>query len=55
MSDHNLHASLEILNEFEWQLCRLMIMIETMEGLATSGRDPHKAFSRLLEEVRRRK
>jgi len=55
MADHNLHASYEILNEFEWQLCRLIIMIETMEGLATSGRDLHKALSILLEEVRRRK
>jgi hypothetical protein len=55
MSDHNLHASFEILNEFEWQLCRLMIMIETMEGLAISGRDLHRALSRLLEEVKRRK
>lgn len=55
MSDRNLHASLEILNEFEWQFCHLMIMIETMEGLATSGRDLHKALSILLEEVKRRK
>ncbi|MBP9692847.1 MAG: hypothetical protein KBD90_05940 [Alphaproteobacteria bacterium] len=55
MSDLNLHASFEILNEFEWQLRRLIIMIETMEGLAISGRDLHRALSRLLEEVKRRK
>ncbi|MBP9692685.1 MAG: hypothetical protein KBD90_05080 [Alphaproteobacteria bacterium] len=55
MCDLNLHASSEILNEFEWQLSRLIIMIEMMEGLATSGRDLHKALSRLLEEVQRKR
>ena len=55
MADLNLHASFEILNEFEWQLCRLIIMIETMEGLSKSSRDLHKALSRLLEEVKRKK
>lgn len=53
MANLNLHASSEILNEFEWHLCRLVIMIETMEGLAKSGRDLHKALKRLLEEVKR--
>jgi hypothetical protein len=55
MADHNLNASSEILNDFEWQLCRLAIMIETMEGFTKSVRDLHSVLIRLLEEVKRRK
>lgn len=55
MADLNINASSEILNDFEWQLCRLVIMIETMEGLTKSGRDLHKALSLFLEEVKKRK
>ncbi len=39
MADHNLHTSSEILNDFEWQLSRLVIMIETMEAFTKSGRE----------------
>jgi hypothetical protein len=55
MSDLNINASSEILNDFEWQLCRLVIMIETMEEFTKSVRDLHSTLKRLLEEVKRRK
>jgi hypothetical protein len=53
MADLSINASSEILNDFEWQLSRLVIMIETMEEFTKSGRDLHRALKRLLEEVKR--
>jgi hypothetical protein len=43
MSDLNIHASPEFLNQLDWQLERLSILIEQQEGLAISLRN--------LEEV----
>ena len=38
----NIHASSEFLNQLEWQLGRLSILIEMQEGLAISIRDHGK-------------
>ena len=55
MSDLNIHASPEFLNELDWQLRRLSLFIEALEGLAASQRDLHKVLSTLLEEAQANK
>ncbi len=51
MSNLNIHASPEFLNELDWQLRRLFLLIEVLEGLAASQRDLHGALSLLLREA----
>jgi len=55
MAKPTLTASTEFFNDFGWQLARLMIMIETIEGLAKSARDLHAAFTRLAKEAEMRR
>jgi len=55
MSKPTLTASTDFLNDFSWQLARLMIMIETIEGLAKSARDLHAAFTLLAKEAEMRR
>ncbi|MBA3814251.1 MAG: hypothetical protein H0X26_07155 [Alphaproteobacteria bacterium] len=43
-----IHASPEFLNQLDWQLRRLSLLIEVLEGLAASQRDLHGALSMLL-------
>jgi len=52
MSKPNITASSDFLNDFKWQLARLIIMIETMEGVTKSARDLHQALNLLLKEAR---
>ena len=52
MSDFTIHASPEFLNELDWQLRRLSLLIEEQQGLAISLRDLHCVLSRLLHEAR---
>ncbi|MBA3813151.1 MAG: hypothetical protein H0X26_01455 [Alphaproteobacteria bacterium] len=52
MSDLNIHASPEFLNELDWQLRRLALLIEVLEGLSVSMGDLHAVLSVLLTEAR---
>ncbi len=54
MSDLNIHASPEFLNTLDWQLRRLLLLIEAVEGNAVSLKDLHGALSTLLQEARSR-
>ncbi len=51
MAKPSIYTSLEFLNEFEWQLQRLSLLIEVLEGLALSARDLHDGLSILQREV----
>ncbi|MBA3814033.1 MAG: hypothetical protein H0X26_06040 [Alphaproteobacteria bacterium] len=51
MANLYIHASPEFLNQLDWQLRRLLILIEMMEGLAVSMRDFHEALGNLLSEA----
>ena len=51
MSNFNIHASPEFLNRLDWQLRRLLLLIEVIEGNAVSLRDFHGALNTLLKEA----
>ncbi|MBA3813184.1 MAG: hypothetical protein H0X26_01625 [Alphaproteobacteria bacterium] len=51
MANLNIHASPEFLNELDWQLRRLSLLIESLEGLTVSMRDLHGVLSLLLREA----
>ena len=51
MAKPSIYASSEFLNEFEWQLQRLFLLIGVIEGLAVSTRDLHHVLSTLLKEA----
>ncbi len=55
MSDLNIHASPEFLNRLDWQLRRLLLLIEVVEGNAVSLRDLYGALNTLLEEAQIKK
>jgi hypothetical protein len=55
MSNLTINASSDFLNDFEWQLQRLSLFIEMVEGFAISMRDFHEALNIILEEVKKRK
>jgi len=52
MADLNIHASPEFLNELDWQLRRLSLLIESLEHLAISTRDLQTVLGTLLREAR---
>lgn len=52
MANHNIHASPDFLNELDWQLRRLSLLIEVLEGLADSMGDFHTVLSIMLREAR---
>lgn len=52
MAKPSIYASSEFLNEFEWQLQRLFLLIGVLEGLAVSTRDLHHVLSILLKEAK---
>jgi hypothetical protein len=52
MSDHTIHASPEFLNDLDWQLRRLSLLIESLEHLAVSIRDLHDVVSILMQQAR---
>ena len=52
MANLSIHASPEFLNELDWQLRRLSLLIESLEGLAVSVRDLHDVLGMLLREAR---
>ena len=52
MANLNIHASPEFLNELDWQLRRLSLLIESLEHLAISTRDLQTVLSVLLREAR---
>lgn len=47
MANHNIHASPQFLNELDWQRRRLILLIESLEGLTVSLRDLHEVLSYL--------
>lgn len=51
----NIHASPEFLNQLDWQLQRLSIFIEMLEGLSISARDLHWVLSTLAREAQMRR
>ena len=51
MSDFTIHASPEFLNELDWQLRRLSLLIKSMEGFVISLRDLHEVLSHLQREA----
>ncbi|EKE10186.1 MAG: hypothetical protein ACD_16C00072G0001 [uncultured bacterium] len=51
MAKPNITASSEFLNEFEWQLQRLFLLIGVLEGLTASTRNLHHVFSILLKDA----
>ena len=55
MADLNINASSEILNDFEWQLQRLVLFIEMVEGFSLSLRDFQEALNIILKEAKARK
>lgn len=55
MAYPNIHASPEFLNQLDWQLQRLSLLIEMLEGLAVSARDLHWVLSTLAREAQRRR
>lgn len=54
MANLTIHASPEFLNEFDWQLRRLSILIEVLEGLVVSSRELHRVLSMLAREAKMR-
>lgn len=55
MSNCSIHASPEFLNTLDWQLRRLLLLIEVVEGNAVSLRDLHGALNTLLKEAQSKK
>ncbi|MBA3813556.1 MAG: hypothetical protein H0X26_03560 [Alphaproteobacteria bacterium] len=51
MANLNIHASPEFLNELDWHLRRLSLLIESLEGLAFSLRDLQEVLSLLAREA----
>ena len=51
MANLNIHASPEFLNQLDWEVRRLSLLIETLEGLSISLRDLHEVLSYLLREA----
>ena len=51
LSNSTIHASPEFLNTLDWQLRRLLLLIEVVEGNAVSLRDLYGALSTLLKEA----
>ena len=52
MSDFTIHASPEFLNQLDWQLRRLSLLIEQQEGFAISLRDLEQVLRHLQREAR---
>ena len=52
MANLNIHASPDFLNELDWQLRRLSLLIASLEGLTVSLRDLDEVLSLLLREAR---
>lgn len=52
MSNLNINASSDFLNDFEWQLQRLALFIEMVEGFALSLRDLSEALNIILKEAK---
>lgn len=50
-----IHASPEFLNRLDWQLRRLLLLIEVVEGNAVSLGELHEALHSLLEEAQSKK
>ncbi len=50
-----IHASPEFLNRLDWQLRRLLLLIEVVEGNAVSLGELHEALHTLLEEAQSKK
>lgn len=55
MSDVTIHASPEFLNRLDWQLQRLLLLIEVVEGNAVSLGELHETLHTLLEEAQGKK
>ena len=55
LSNCNIHASPEFLNRLDWQLRRLLLLIEVVEGNAVSLGELHEALHNLLEEAQSKK
>ncbi len=55
MSNLNINASSDFLNDFEWQLQRLVLFIEMVEGFSLSLRDFQEALNIILKEAKARK
>jgi hypothetical protein len=55
MSDTTIHASPEFLNRLDWQLRRLLLLIEVVDGNAVSLGELHEALHTLLEEAQSRR
>jgi hypothetical protein len=56
MDNLTIHASPEFLNELDWQLRRLSLLIESLEHLAVSTRDlVQRVLSHLLREARKQR
>lgn len=55
MADLNLHASPEFLNQLDWQLRRLALFIEMLEGLSVSMGDLHEVLDTLTREAEMRR
>ena len=51
MAKPSINTSSQFLNEFEWQLQRLSLLMEVLEGLAKSTRDLHQALNGILKEA----
>jgi hypothetical protein len=55
MSNSTIHASPEFLNTLDWQLRRLLLLIEVVEGNAVSLRDLYGTLGTLLMEAQVKK
>lgn len=55
MADLNIHASPEFLNQLDWQLRRLSLFIEMLEGLAVSMGDLYEVLDTLAREAEMRR
>ncbi len=55
MANLNIHASPEFLNQLDWQLRRLALFIEMLEGLAVSMGDLHEVLDTLARETHSRR
>ncbi len=55
MSNSTIHASPEFLNRLDWQLRRLLLLIEVVEGNAISLRDLYGTLNILLKEAQSKK
>ena len=51
MANLNIHASPEFLNRLDWELRRLSILIEVLEGFTESTRDLHETLDLLMREA----